>query len=276
MTSSAPNVSSDLNFKLLGVLLRPVVRFCLKRGILLQQFLSILKSVYLEVAEEQLSTITNKINISRLSVMTGVHRTDAMRLYRKRESPLPEEPITFVGRIIAHWTKNSQFITATRKPRVLTYGGEDSEFFRLVRSVSLSLNPATVLFELERSGTIKKVRKGIKLVRETTILSAREEQAYELLASDIDNLTTAFEENMSLSTGNLGNLHHRTRYDNIFIKDLPKIRTWILNRGRRFHKEVRDYLSEFDKDTTPKINASEPAGGVVQVSSFSYMSPAER
>ncbi len=36
--------------------------------------------------------------------------------------------------------------------------------------------------------------------------------------------------------------------DNIFYRDLPRIRRWLVDEGKLFHQKVRNYLAQFDKD----------------------------
>ena len=65
---------------LLELILKPVVRFCLRRAIRFQQFSDILKGVFVRVGKEELDACCAKASVSRLAVMTGVHRKDIGRI----------------------------------------------------------------------------------------------------------------------------------------------------------------------------------------------------
>jgi hypothetical protein len=264
----------DANLRIARVLLRPLVKHCLNRGVLLQQIVNILKLVLIEVAEEKLAETTNKINTSRISVMTGVHRTDVANVFKHRQTLHLEEPITVVGRVIAEWSNNPRYSGKSGKPRILDLDSEQNEFFELVSSLTTGINPATVLFELIRNGAAKKTPRGLKLIRQTRTLAAHEEKAYEFLARDIEYMTRSLEENLAVTDGDAGNLQHRTDYDNIYIKDIPKIRKWLLTQGRRFHKEAREFLSQFDKDLSTTAKPHDLAGGAVHLSTFSLIEQA--
>ena len=106
--------------------LRPVIRLCLRRTTTIQDFVRVAKAVYLEVAEEELENRGDKVNISRLSVLTGIDRKEIMRL-RKDGQPELEEPGSLYGRVMAMWRHSARFQTKSGAPRVLTLEGEDSE-----------------------------------------------------------------------------------------------------------------------------------------------------
>lgn len=266
---------TDANVLVARVLLRPLAKFCLSRGVLLQQIVNILKLVLVEVAEEKLAETTNKINTSRISVMTGVHRTDVANIFKRRQTLRLEEPITVIGRVIAEWSNNPRYQERSRKPRVLSLDPSNNEFFKLVSSLTTGINPATVLFELVRNGAAEKTSRGLKLIRQTRTLAAHEEKAYEFLARDIEYMTRALEENLTAEKGMLGNLQHRTDYDNIFVKHVPKIRKWLLTHGRKFHKEAREFLSQFDKDLSTTGKPEDAAGTAVHLSAFSFIETPE-
>ena len=68
-------------------LLRPLVRLLLAHQITLPYLAGLLKSVYLEVGEAELSRGADPPSASQLSLLTGLHRKDIRRL---REEALNE------------------------------------------------------------------------------------------------------------------------------------------------------------------------------------------
>ncbi len=262
-------------FRICRLLIKPAIRFALRSSILLQDLIQIAKEVYVELAEEELQKATGKINVSRLSVMTGVHRQDVTKFFRDRESLLIESPQSLLGKVIATWSHAPKFTNQSGRPRVLTYEGATSEFSKLVSSISTTVNPGTVIFELERNGAIVKSARGVKLVRGTVASGMYPERAYSLLARDIDTLTTVVQENLAAQDdeSEAGHAHYRTSFDNLFIADLPKVRDWIVQRSRAFHKDVRDYLAQHDADYIQNRIGAKEAGGKVIVTLFSHSSP---
>ncbi len=261
--------------QLIRVLLRPAVKLALKSGVLLQETIQLLKEVYVEVAEEELGVSTKKINVSRLSVMTGVHRADVTEIFKNRTTVFRDEPITLVSKVINRWTSTRPYCTSSGTPRTLSYDGAKSQFNKLVSSISTTVNPGTVLFELLRNGAAETTPRGLKLVRATRALGKFPEKSYQLLSKDIESLVAAVDENIALqqspSEQQPGNAHYRTEYDNIQLRHLPKLRPWIVARARKFHQEMRQHLAKLDGDSSPKTKQDSAPGARVSVSVFSFI-----
>lgn len=245
--------------KALRVSLRPLVRLALRSSLQFMDLVELLKSVFLEVAAEELDREGERISVSRLSVMTGVHRKDATRLYRDRgEVRRPGDTLT---RVIGHWRQSSSYATKPGQPRVLSCEGSESEFASLVREVTSDVAPYTVLNELERREMIERTPRGVRLLKSLHISSSRElTEGFQLLGSDVEDLLDAGCENI-LAPGEPRNLHLKTQFDNIPRTKLPEIREWLLNEGSQFHVKVERYLAQFDRDIAPNHDSS-PASRV--------------
>lgn len=242
----------DIMLQALKALLRPLVRFCLRHSLKLQDCVEILKAVFLEVAEEQLSSAGTAVSDSRLSVMTGVHRRDVVRLgqdeVQQKASP------DLLSKVLGHWLGHRKFSTSSKKPRVLSYAGKESEFASLVSSVSQDLNPYTVLFELERTGAVEKTRRGLKLKNRAYIPKGDLKSGFTLAATDVEHLFSCVEENL-LSDETMPHLHLRTEYDNISESNASLIKDWLLREGSAFHQRARNFLSHLDLDHNKNASA---------------------
>lgn len=268
MTTSA----LPTRLKALRTMLRPIVRFALAGSHTFQEFVEVLKNVFIDVAVEEMSKSTKKINVSRISVMTGVHRTDVFRLYKMADNT--KEPMNQLQIILALWENDREFSSSDGRPKVLNISGPDAAFTRLVGKVSKSIAPGTVLFELERRGFVERTARGVKRAGKVDFYSAENEpEMYEFLSLDVANLVTAVEENIRTpgrdkAQGVTPNLHITTEYDNLFLKDMPEVKRWLWEEGKAFHKRAREFLSTMDKDVA-EGRVDEPAGGRAILSAFS-------
>ena len=233
----------------LRLLVRPVVKFCLRFGIKLQDLLECCKAAFVDIAEEQIVKEQEQVTDSRISVMTGVHRRDVKRL--REEDTKFDRQEGLLMRIVGQWRSDPQFVTKAKKPRVLTYGTEDSEFHALVGTVSRDLNPATVLFELDRVGAIEKTNKGLRLGVESYVPAGDAESGFKILANDSEDLAKAVEENV-FRENEIPNLHARTEYDSIRSEHEPEIRRWFVREGHLLHQRARNFISQYDQDINPK------------------------
>lgn len=251
--------------------LKPLVRTCLRGQHTLQEVIDVLKLVFVEVGVEELKRSTNKINTSRISVLTGVHRKDVTRIFREGTTDL-KQTAPLLARVLGQWEQDSRFSTRTGKPRILSWEGEKSEFAELVRSVTDDVRAGTVLFELERSGVAQKLPRGLKLVRPTLPVNIDIQSRWDFLARNIETLVRAAEQNL-FSPLETPNLHIRTEYDRISEKHLPIVRRWLHRSGKAFHKKVRAFLANYDADVNASMmgkNGENPTNGRVVLTSFSY------
>ena len=252
---------------LIRLLARPLVRFCIRRSIKLQELYEAVKEAFVDCAKEELQRSGHEVNHSRLSVMSGMQRREIAKILEQSDDE-KEDP-NLLRKIIGQWQGDKRFTSAKGKPRKISLTGKDSEFADLVRSVSQDLNPYTVLFELERIGAVRRSTDGEQLELAVEALSVGNDAArgVRLLAGDVDDITRAVEFNIFEQPA-VPHHHIKTHYDNIAVEALPKIREWILEKGASYHKEVREYLARFDKDLNPK--AQKGTGGArVAFGSFS-------
>ena len=251
-------------FRCLCKLLKPVARFCVRHAHPIQDLIEAAKVALIEVAAEEMRRQHHKVNVSRMSVITGVHRRDVMRI--AKEGRVTESTSGLTGRILGQWEQDPRFQTKEGKPRVLSIDGANNEFRDLVHTVSQDLNYGTILFDLERIGAVQRTARGIKLKSTALSVKADLEGSMEMISNDSEDLLRCVEENV-LRAPTVPHLHARTEYDNVPPQYLPNIRSWILEEGTRFHARVREYVSQFDRDINPAIEG--PGRAKIMVGAFS-------
>lgn len=238
-------------------LLRPVLALCVRRSVKFQQLVDLLKVLMVEAARAELIELGAGASVSRISIMTGVHRKDVSRLLESGSlKPGVSESEAFGGadiftRVVGQWCSHPLF-SQRGKPRRLKCVSGLGEFQELVRSVSSEINPYTVLFELERLGMLKRGKNSVELTSSEYIPAQNQEALIEVLGEDMSALLSAAEQNI-FSPDKVPQLHLSTRYDNICEDKLPEIRQWLLAKGAKFHAEARLYLAKRDKDLNPKL-----------------------
>ena len=232
----------------LRLVLRPVVRFCFRHSIKIQEIVELSKVAFLDLARAELAARGERVTDSRLSVMTGLHRRDVSRL--AREEIRLDKPIDLITKVIGQWQQDSRFVTKDGSPRALSTGADSSDFNELVRSVSRELNPATILCELERVGAVRWSKKHIKLVVEAYSPRGDVQAGFKILSDDIEDLMLAVEDNVIAGPA-IPNLHSRTEYDRVRPDAVPEIRRWLLREGHALHEKARSFIAQFDQDVHP-------------------------
>lgn len=98
-------------------LLRPLVRLMLAYQITYPFIINLLKSIYVEVAEEEFRVGDKRPSDSRVNLLTGVHRKDVKRLRSEpdRHSQVPRN-ISIGAQLISVWLGSEQFTDAAGRP----------------------------------------------------------------------------------------------------------------------------------------------------------------
>lgn len=234
--------------KHLSGLLRPIAALCLRSGIRIQDIIESFKSALLAEATRQLAREGSKVTVSRLGVMTGLQRKDVTRLQAGQERSSGQYDL--IAKVLGQWQLGKQFVASNGKPRVLSLEDGEHSFYALVKKISKDLNPATVLFELERCGLVERVSGGVRLISPTYVLSDAANQGFELLEEDFRSLLDVVEHNLS-EDSSLSHLHARTTYDKIRPDGVQSIKEWLLREGHALHDRARTFISQYDQDINP-------------------------
>ena len=250
-------------YQSIRIMLRPIVRFCLHRTMKVQDILECLKFALIDVAVEEISRLNEKVNVSKLSVATGLRRREVMRIYR--EGDHKSWAVGLSTKVIGAWQNDRRFLTKQGKPRVLSLSGQDSEFSRLVRSVSQDVPTASVLFDLERMGAARRTDRGVELCSDGLPGERDLAEACRMLGEDVAALMRTVEENVERHR-KVPNLHLRTVFDNIARSDLSALRELILKEGSEFHARLAKLIGKHDLDIRPRKD--EVGGGKLTVTSF--------
>ncbi len=246
--------AKSLYTKSLVRLLEPLVRLALRAGIKLPSLLELLKQTYVDMSERELQTADTPITISRISLMTGVHRKDVTRILHSGAHE-PDDS-SLIARVLGLWNEDRRFQISNGQPRVLSYKGRGNEFASLVSVVSKELNPGSILAELRRVGAVQQTHQGLKLLKTGYVVKQDMTTALKFMSKDVNDLIETVQENV-LGDSEARNLHLKTEYDNIPDAYIDAIRVWLRKEGTAFHQRVQKYLSGFDRDVNPKTTKHE-------------------
>jgi hypothetical protein len=225
-------------------MLRVVAKLALRNSFKIQEIHEALKFSLIDAAADELRRQGEKLTLSRLTVMTGIHRMEAARLLEERQPGEHKTPVC--AKVLARWRQTESYRTKSGAPRVLTVEGADSEFAQLVREVSQDLSPYTVLFELERTRAVERTKRGLKL-QDAAYLVKDQEAALRMVASDTEDLLETVMENV-FEEPLAPNLHLKTQYDNIPTCYEGVIREWFLKEGAKLQKKAQSFLAALDRD----------------------------
>jgi len=164
------------------------------------QFRDLMKTLYVDVANEAFTENDMQPSDSRIFVLTGVHRKDIKRI--RERANIPEQAVSsgasLNGEIVARWTSMPEYLDDKGKPKKLLRGEQDNQpgFDQLVSSINKDVRPKVILDEWLRLNMIS-IKDGYIMLSRTAYVSNKEfnDMAYYLghnvhdhLASCVNNI----------------------------------------------------------------------------------------
>lgn len=233
-------------------MLYPILRMCLRHSVRYQDISENLKLSFINAAQKELEELNDKISISKISAMTGINRKEVARLINVDVAF--GEVRDVVTRVIGQWQSDKNFTFKSGKPKPLSIEGTNSDFFKLVKTISNDMAPYTILYELERLNLVKKENNELFLRSDVYAPNNKDmEEGFGMLGEDIGDFINAVENNL-FSSNKIPNLHLKTEYTKIPVDKLEEVREWIYIEGSSFHHKVRNFLANYDLDLNPRIN----------------------
>ena len=91
-------------------MLKPIVRILLRHGISHAEFAELAKLAYVDVSEHEFGVEGRKQSVSRICVLTGLHRKDVNRIREKLSADDVEiEQLGRSARVISGWRADAEF-----------------------------------------------------------------------------------------------------------------------------------------------------------------------
>lgn len=157
------------------LVLTPLVRLLIAKGVNFQTTSELLKQVYVDAAKKHFAAAD--ATDSKLSLLTGLNRKEIRRLTTDEEAMATGDSVTsFAAAVHTAWRTLRRFRTRDGDPRTLprsdAAAGKPS-FDELVRSVTQDHRPSAVLEELLRLNIVAQNEAGEISLTETQFLSNR-------------------------------------------------------------------------------------------------------
>jgi hypothetical protein len=183
---------------------RPLVRFALLNGVKFQSLSDLLKAVYVEQARKLPDQEAERINVSQLSVATGLHRRDIARLLEEaRDEVIPTEP-PLEAEVFTRWITDPRFRDEKGDPRDLPRVGRQADepsFELLARNVTKDIHPRAVLDSMLRLKLVQENAAGLIALRAQAFVPQPEKKKMlEFLAHNLSDHAAAATSNMSLGS----------------------------------------------------------------------------
>jgi hypothetical protein len=177
-------------------ILRPLVRYLIRRGLTYPVLTELLKQVYFTEAEVDGRDAGAPLTNSRISLLTGLHRKDVRRLraeLARADAAKPSRRAGLAARLVAEWVANPRYVDAAGKPRALRLreAGSRPSFEGLAKTVKADMRAKVILDELLRAGVTRLAGDRVELVRNAYVPAQPREKLNYLGANVGDHLRSA-------------------------------------------------------------------------------------
>lgn len=245
----------ELLKRTLSRVLRPLVRLTMVHGLGYREFCDLARITYFEVGRSVLEEQGQKINDSRLSLLTGLNRKEISYLDDMRrmkggaitEAPKPRSP---GAAVIAAWVSDPRFLDADENPKILPYVSDDDAvetFTKLVEYVSKDMRPKAYLIELQRLDLVDVTEDmQVKLKRDAFVPTADFSEKLSFFTGNVhDHMAAA----MANIEGRQPPFFERSAFHGrLSVDDVLVLQKLINTKGMAFLKKMYHEAEELSKN----------------------------
>ena len=157
---AAANGAASAAIDALLAVLRPLARMAIDHGVQFNQLEELTKRAMVEAALHAVrdEVGTGSAPISRLSVISGIHRKEVKRLVETPDLGAVRSEQTPASELSTRWSTMPEWLEADGSPRALPRRPQETgipSFETLARSVTTDVHPRTLLDELLRLGRVE-------------------------------------------------------------------------------------------------------------------------
>jgi len=136
---------------------KPLVRILFRAGVRFDEFIELLRGIYVEIVVADAAATDNCVTMGRISILTGVPRREVERLVSAEEwmkIPKPADVPALAG-ILHRWHTDSAFLGPYGVPLELPMSGQGGRnFVDLVSGSSIPMDPHSAFEQLLSAGVI--------------------------------------------------------------------------------------------------------------------------
>ena len=256
--------------------LRPLIRILIRAGVRHDEFVEVIKGVYVESAIRDGIGRPGPLTRARVSLAIGVPRRDVDR-YVDNESlltPPPPTHATTLTEVLHLWNTDPRYLGPYGVPLEIDFDGTSGRcFVELVSRANSAADPMMVLEDLTRSGVV--VQSGERFLKVTSrsyvIADMLSPQALEYFGSTMASLARTLENNMAKDGE--GKLLQRSVIADrgLPVSLLPEFDTYVKARVQHMLADVDDWIGQRVGDA--ELQSSEAIGTGVTV--FHYIEAKE-
>ena len=241
-------------------LMRPLIRILVRNGVSFGEFSELLKTVFVESAQDVLQLPDSRQSVSRIAITTGLTRLEVSRLLTQTEEDAEALAgrLSRVGRLLTGWHQDSDFTGPYGIPYEVQFDAAPGRksLSELVRRYTPDVPADEMLDELKRIGAVLDLGNGyIRVLVRSYIPSAADPAKFHAMSVAFTDLAKTLDQNLRPDEDH--KLFERRVWAPNGIKqsDALDFDSYVKDRGQQFLESLDDWLST--RETEAMKNGAE-------------------
>jgi uncharacterized protein DUF6502 len=257
--------------------LRPLIRILFRAGVRFDEFVEMLRGIYVEITIRNAMEANNRITTGRIAILSGVGRRDVERLVTSDDwlqVPRPTD-LAALAAILHRWHTDSTFLGPYGVPLELPFTGQAGRNFTdLVNGSPIRIDPLSAFEQLLAAQMI--VKSGDTHVK---VLSRTYVSPEPMSAEMLEHFSTAMRNLASTLDFNLTPGQKNKRIERTVFPDgglpselIQEFDAFVRERAQQLISDVDDWLAAAARRPIDEPNVRTNLG----VSVFQYSAPPEQ
>jgi hypothetical protein len=247
----------------IGRILRPMVRILIRNGVPSDALTQLVRKTYVDVAASDFQLNGKRQTVSRISVITGLHRKEVARL----------RAIDVVGvraagaarnraaSVLTAWLRDPDFVDRKGDPLDLVFAGTNS-FSELVRRYSGDMKPRAMADELLACGAIEQANGKLRLSARGYIPGTDVDDLIAMLGTDAAQFIETIDNNL---TSSAKRYQRKVEYENVAAEHAAEFRTLSARLAQQLLEELDRWLASRAADADSRKPTMTLGLGIFQI-----------
>ena len=275
-----PGMSENFKSTLLSAfkpLMRPLVRILVRNGVSFGEFSELLKTVFVDAAQDVLQLPDSRQSVARLAITTGLTRLEVSRLLTQSEADAEALAgrLSRVGRLLTGWHQDSDFTGPYGIPYEVPFDAAPGRrsFCELVRRYTGDVPAADMLDELKRIEAILDLGNGFyRVLARSYIPSAADPAKFHAMSVAFTDLAKTLDQNLRPDEDHKIFERRVWAPNGISSVDALDFDAYVKDRGQQFLETLDEWLSSREteaikNDVQPRVK--------VGVAVYMFVRPAD-
>jgi hypothetical protein len=242
-------------------LMRPLVRILVRNGVSFGEFAEVIKSVFVDAAQDVLQLPDSRQSVARIAITTGLSRLEVSRLVSQTEEEAEALAgrLSRVGRLLTGWHQDPEFTGPYGIPYEVPFSAAPGRrsFCELVRRYTSDVPAEDMLDELKRIGTVLDLGNGYyRVLVRIYIPAAADPAKFHAMSVAFTDLAKTLDQNLRPDEDHKIFERRVWAPNGITPSDAMSFDAYVKDRGQQFLETLDDWLTSRESEL-PKESAEE-------------------